>query len=438
MKPPLTTLLSIAVACHASSPISTATEFDDLLASFGSLDTIAGTGSQKNTNGWIAGLFEGADPTSVELSNPHMCMADAFGRIYIADKESHSVLRISADGSSIETVAGTHAAGNGSDVDSPATALALSNPNGLFPLADGTTYILDLGNGKIRRLDAETGLIRTVVSDPGGFGAGRGLWVSHDESVIFYNGALTGVGSNQKVQRWTQASGISTFIALPGDLGNITVDPDGHLVATSRLQHQVYRASLDGTSFTTIAGNGSTSATVSGAVATATGMERVRGIAFRADGSYFLCTQKGGDVLFVDTAGIVHVFIFGDSSGNTNNGDGQPVSPPGEAKIAEPRAVSLAPNGDLLITTNDTGYIRVVRTASPPPPPSDLVATLSPSGDECILSFTPEWNAAYIIESSVDLSPGSWIPEAVSVTGQFPVPIRHDSSVVLFRVRAPR
>lgn len=58
--------------------------FDDLLASFGNLDTIAGTGTQKDTNGWLP-AFEGAPPTSVELSNPHMCMADAFGRIYIAD-----------------------------------------------------------------------------------------------------------------------------------------------------------------------------------------------------------------------------------------------------------------------------------------------------------------------------------------------------------------
>lgn len=167
------------------------------------------------------------------------------------------------------------------------------------------------------------------------------------------------------------------------------------------------------------------------------GMERVRGIAFRPDGSYFLCTQKGGDVLFVDTDETVHVFVQGDSSGKTKNGDGAPVTTSG-SKIAEPRAITLAPNGDLLITTNDTGYIRVVHTTSPLVPPSDLATTLSPAGDEFLLTFTQAWNSAVIIERSSDLSPGSWIPEAVSATEQFSFPVGPASSRGMFRVRAPR
>ncbi|MDA8969056.1 hypothetical protein N9F48_03200, partial [Akkermansiaceae bacterium] len=59
---------------------------------------------------------------------------------------------MSADGSEITTVAGTHAMGNGPDVATPATQVALTDPNGLHVLGDGTFYIFDTGNSKIRRV----------------------------------------------------------------------------------------------------------------------------------------------------------------------------------------------------------------------------------------------------------------------------------------------
>ncbi len=302
----------------------------------------------------------------------------------------------------------------------------------LYTLPDGTTYILDLDNRKIRRLDPSSGTLRTVLTDPGGFGAGRGLWVSQDESRIYYNGAL-GAGSSQSVQTWTPEAGIQTFTSLPGDLGNLTVDPGGHLVVTSRAQHRVYRVSLDGTTFTTIAGNGTTARAVSGQPALATGMERVRGIAFRPDGSYFLCSQKGGDVLFVDTAGIAHVYLTGAANGNNRNGDGSPPDAPGGPKISEPRAVSLAPDGTLLITTNDNGFVRAVPSLCPPAPPTSL--TLTRSQDTLTLSFPPAGDTPYILETSPDLN-GDWSPLGFTVDGTADLPA--DGRGGYFRVRAPR
>ncbi len=423
-------LLPPATAARAEAPPA-GSEFERLNASSGNLITVAGTGTVDDTNAWIP-AFEGADPTAVELSNPHMTMADALGRIYIADKESHSVLRLSADRSILTTVAGTHSPGNGGDAEAYATSVALSNPNGLYTLPDGTTYILDLDNRKIRRLDPSSGTLRTVLTDPGGFGAGRGLWVSQDESRIYYNGAL-GAGSSQSVQTWTPEAGIQTFTSLPGDLGNLTVDPGGHLVVTSRAQHRVYRVSLDGTTFTTIAGNGTTARAVSGQPALATGMERVRGIAFRPDGSYFLCSQKGGDVLFVDTAGIAHVYLTGAANGNNRNGDGSPPDAPGGPKISEPRAVSLAPDGTLLITTNDNGFVRAVPSLCPPAPPTSL--TLTRSQDTLTLSFPPAGDTPYILETSPDLN-GDWSPLGFTVDGTADLPA--DGRGGYFRVRAPR
>lgn len=104
-----------------------------VLSGFGVMRHLAGTGNEEDENSRVTG-FEGTYPLSVELSNPRDCGTDDFGLVYIVDKESHSVLRISSDGSSLTTVAGTHRAGNGPDSETAALSVALNNPNGLHVL----------------------------------------------------------------------------------------------------------------------------------------------------------------------------------------------------------------------------------------------------------------------------------------------------------------
>ena len=80
----------------------------------------------------------------------------------------------------IVTVACVNSPGNGPDTAFPGTHVALNEPNGLFVLTNGTVFILDLQNGKIRRL-ATNGLLTTVVTHGGPIASGRGLWVSEHE-----------------------------------------------------------------------------------------------------------------------------------------------------------------------------------------------------------------------------------------------------------------
>jgi hypothetical protein len=126
--------------------------FSNLARCYSSLSTIAGAGgSTAAANKWQAG-FEGGPATNALLSRPHIAMADDLGRIYIADKEGHGIRRINLDGT-IVTVAGTSQPGNGPDAPAIATNSALRQPNGLWARGDGTVFILDLGNQKVRKLD---------------------------------------------------------------------------------------------------------------------------------------------------------------------------------------------------------------------------------------------------------------------------------------------
>ena len=403
-----------------------------LLSGFGELRHLAGIGNDEDTNSWNS-VFEGGHPLTVELSNPHDCGSDAFGRIYIVDKESHSVLRISENGDVLSTVAGTHFSGDGSDTATPATLVALNNPNGLHVLADGTFYILDTDNAKIRRV-ASDGSCSTVLHHSAGFGAGRGLWVSPNEQTIYFNGAIVG-GGLQAVMKWTPATGIIELTRVPHGsgsdgfgLGNLDVAPDGSVGITSLGNQLVYR--FDQGSTTVIAGTGSTSGgNGSGSAATSVALNRPRGIAFLPDSSYFLATQKGGDIWWVDTSGMIHLFVQGVGSGNVNAGNSQSWSVPGD-KIAEPRSIHLATNGDLLITANDSGFIRSVDNICPRAVP---ILGIEKLGQELVVEWESSYKSGFLFESSRSLS-GPWSIRAVPNESIVILPI--DIASRFYRLRA--
>ena len=79
----------------------------------------------------------------------------------------------------IRTVAGTNTAGyNG---EGPAHQRQLNGPQNAYPMPDGSFYILDTGNQRIRRVDA-AGQMSTVIVENNGLS--RGLWVKRDGSLI--------------------------------------------------------------------------------------------------------------------------------------------------------------------------------------------------------------------------------------------------------------
>jgi sugar lactone lactonase YvrE len=323
--------------------------FSNLCSSYSIIRTIAGKGDfgTDGFNGWDP-RFEGGLATEAELSRPHIAMADDAGNIYIADKDAHAIRKVSLDGR-IFTVAGTNIAGD--DGDKPALGIQrrLSSPNGLWVRGDGTVYILDTGNGKVRRLDIN-GVITTLFSVSDSTDVGRGLWVSNDETLAY-------VASGKSVKRWTPGAGVKTFENGFVDLGNLVVDPSGRLVVTDRGDNRVYRLSSNGNK-TVIAGNGDTTGGGDGELALNTGLWGVRGVWFLPNGGYFLATHEGSQIWYVDTAGVIHLFV--DGSRSFHEGDGEYFRTPGY-KVSEVRATTMDKQGNLIITEHDSGYIRMIR-----------------------------------------------------------------------------
>ena len=327
--------------------------YTNLLNAYGFLHTIAGNGfgGVDGVNYWQPS-FEGDFATNATLSRPHFAMADDAGDVFVVDKDSHSVLKISTDGR-IHTVAGTHAVGNGSDSPAPGTTVALSSPNGLWVRSDGRLYVLDTGNGKIRRLDTN-GSMLTLFAVTGGITGGRGLWVKDDESLAYF-------ADGGSLKKWSPLSGVKTLNSNFTDLGNFIVQPDGDIIATDRGENKVYLVDATGGnagSRTKIAGDGSTNIVVEGTLAKANGLYGVRGVWPVPTGGYLLATHEGSQILFMDAAGIIRIFVNG-TSGNAHGGDGQWFHMPGN-KVSEVRSVTMDSQGNVLITENDFGYIRQI------------------------------------------------------------------------------
>jgi sugar lactone lactonase YvrE len=322
-------------------------QFEEFSDQYDIITTLAGKGDidDKGVNGWMAG-FEAGLAIEAELSRPHFAMADSMGNIYIADKDAHAIRIIK--GERIYTAAGTGIAGF--DGDGTATDRQLNSPNGLWVHGDGTFYILDCGNSKIRKVSKD-GNMTTLIDDPDGISLGRGLWVSNDEKEIFYS-------SGNKIKKWSQSGGLTSFASGFSQLGNIIIDPNGFLVATDRGANMVYRVFEDGNK-TIIAGNGSNSGGGSGFKATETGLDGVRGIWFLTDSSYLLATHEGSQIWYVDSLGVINLFLDGKQGDNNHSGDGEHFQSEGY-KISEARSVSVDYEGNILITENDRGFIRKI------------------------------------------------------------------------------
>lgn len=134
------------------------------LAADGSmLTTIAGTPQMFGYEG------DGGSPKAAKFhfppgSNPQPAgtlALDAKGRLYVADTLNHAIRRIDLAADTIETVAGDGTPGFGGD-GGPGAAAKLNNPRDIEFGPDGRLYIADELNHRIRALDVETGEITTV------------------------------------------------------------------------------------------------------------------------------------------------------------------------------------------------------------------------------------------------------------------------------------
>ena len=115
--------------------------------SAGVITTIAGPGSQQGP-----GCFFGEDvpATQAVFCGPEHLALDGFGNVYVADTYSHRIRLIDTH-DVITTVAGSGVDGYSGD-GGPAAEALLSEPSSVAVGPDGTIYIADSGNDRVRKV----------------------------------------------------------------------------------------------------------------------------------------------------------------------------------------------------------------------------------------------------------------------------------------------
>ena len=124
-------------------------------AASGTISTVAGTGLCGSGG-------DGGPASSAPLCSVQSVAFDRNSSLYIADSTHHSVRKVTTGGI-ISTVAGSPDFGAGYAGDGgPALSARFNSPTAITFDAAGNLFIADNGNYRIRRVDAQTGIVTTV------------------------------------------------------------------------------------------------------------------------------------------------------------------------------------------------------------------------------------------------------------------------------------
>ncbi|MEY2725424.1 MAG: Serine/threonine-protein kinase PknD [Planctomycetota bacterium] len=112
---------------------------------------------------------DGGPATEAELNEPYEVRFDGTGNMWFVEMQNHVVRCVEAGSGVIRTVAGTGRPGFSGD-GGPAVSAELRQPHSIALDRSGSLYICDIGNHRIRRVEAGTGVISTFAGT-GGRGA---------------------------------------------------------------------------------------------------------------------------------------------------------------------------------------------------------------------------------------------------------------------------
>ncbi|MEJ3658886.1 serine/threonine-protein kinase [Actinomycetes bacterium KLBMP 9759] len=335
----------------------------------GRIRTIAGDGDKG-----IDGLGGPAIQTSVR---PWSVALGPDGDVYFS--QDHQVVRIDESGL-LRLVAGGLLAGGSGD-GGAATLAGLSGADSLAFAPDGSLYVGDNYNRRIRRI-APDGTISTVI--------GAGAWypldggpatLSHLRSPTF--AALDPTrrmlyiadSGNNRIRRIDLVDGTIVTVAGTGERGfagdggpataatlnwplGIAVDAHGVLFVADCNNNRVRRIDVDGT-ISSVAGTGAPSYSADGAPATSTALQVPTDVLLDADGSLLIVEQTSNRVRRVGPDGLVST-VAGTNAFGTGGGFGGDGGPATRAQLDHPFAIERAPDGALLISDIQNERLRRV------------------------------------------------------------------------------
>ena len=286
---PLVVAIGLPVAAAVVSTQTTAGALPGTALSYGYISTFAGSGSSTYSG-------DGGAATSAGFADPVDAVSDASGNVYVSDSLADVVRKVDTSGT-ITLFAGTVNTAGFSGDGGAATSAKLSAPKGLAVGSDGSVYIADFNNARVRKVNP-SGTISTI--------AGNGF------SDVNGGDGDGGAATSAKLNPF-----------------GLAFDSAGNLYASDWDANRVRKIDTSG-NISTVAGSGTPSSpgySGDGSAATSAQLDEPRGIAVDGSGNLFIADTSNEVVRKVNTGGIISTFA-GDHTPNcplggiANRGDG--------------------------------------------------------------------------------------------------------------------
>jgi len=294
------------------------------------IDRLGATTVVAGTLGKSGYAGDGALATSALLSGPVGTAVGADGSLYIGDWGNNRIRKVSPNGI-ITTFAGTGAQGFTGD-GGPAASAKFYNPYTMTFDSKGALYFVDWGNHRIRKIGTD-GIITTVV------GSG----------TITYAGD-GGLGPSANI--------FPGWLAVTSD-GTIYFNDDGPLGYTGN--SRIRKVSPNGV-ISTVAGTGTAGFSGDGGQGTAAQIANTTGVAVDSVGNVYFSEYGGARIRRVDKNGIINTWAGTGRPGNS--GDGGPAI---NAQFNGPTGLTVDSQDNLYLA--DTAN-RKIRKITPPAVPS--------------------------------------------------------------------
>ncbi len=212
--------------------------------------------------------------------NPCGVTMDSAGNGYVADYNNHTIRKITPGGG-VTTLAGL--AGNSGSADGTGSDARFYNPTGVTVDSAGNVYVADRNNHTIRKI-TPAGVVTTLAGLAGllgtadGTGSGARFFNPSNVAVDSAGDVYVADTNNDTIRRVTQTGVVTTLAGLglnPGSTDGIgsnarfdrpagvTVDPAGNVYVTDTYNHTVRKISQTGV-VTTFAGLATTGGSADG------------------------------------------------------------------------------------------------------------------------------------------------------------------------------
>jgi len=234
--------------------------------------TVAGTGEMGYSG-------DGGSALEAKLNEPYEIRFNKNGDMYFVEMQNHVVRRVDARTGEISTVAGTGEKGFSGD-GKPATQATFHRPHSIcFDTAENL-YICDIGNHRVRVVDAETGNVDTYLGNgrqgrlPDGTLVGRipvsgpraldfdgkNLWLALREGNAVYRidlkrGLMNHVAGLGGKNGYDGDGRPAHLARLAGPKG-ISIDQEGNIFLADTESHTIRRIDRQTGIITTLVGNG--------------------------------------------------------------------------------------------------------------------------------------------------------------------------------------